>query len=99
MKYIKLAAFYVGVIILGVTVNTIASAQVSYMYNYSQVPIAPVVQPYGGYNSGYGVGGTGYGYQSQQHYNYGAGQSNTTVINSRGKMAICQTINNVTTCF
>lgn len=76
-----------------------ASAQVSYMYNYSQVPIAPVVQPYGGYNSGYGVGGTGYGYQSQQHYNYGAGQSNTTVINSQGKMAICQTINNVTTCF
>lgn len=79
-----------------------ANAQVSYMYNYSQVPIAPIVQPYGsggGYNSGYGVGGTGYGYQSQQHYNYGAGQSNTTVINSQGKMAICQTVNNVTTCF
>lgn len=80
-----------------------ANAQVSYMYNYSQVPIAPIVHPYGGYNSGYGYsggnGGTGYGYQSQQHYNYGAGQSNTTVINSQGKMAICQTINNVTTCF
>lgn len=88
--------------VVALVLSCSASAQVSYMYNYSQVPIAPIVQPYGGYG-GYGYsggnGGTGYGYQSQQHYNYGAGQSNTTVINSRGKMAICQTVNNVTTCF
>lgn len=91
----KTVLFYIAIAILGIAFNTIANAQVSYMYNYSQVPIAPIVQPYGGY-----------GYQQQynppayqQHYNYGAGQSNTTVINSQGKMAICQTINNVTTCF
>lgn len=87
----KTVLFYVAVAILGVTVNTLANAQVSYMYNYSQVPIAPIVQPYQPqqYNPP----------AYQQHYNYGAGQSNTTVINSQGKMAICQTINNVTTCF
>lgn len=87
----KTVLFYIAVAVLGVTVNTLANAQVSYMYNYSQVPIAPIVQPYGGY-----------GYQQQynlpQPQPY-AGQSNTTVINSQGKMAICQTINNVTTCF
>lgn len=70
-----------------------ANAQVSYMYNYSQVPIAPIVQPYGGYQQQYNP--PAYVHQ----HSYGAGQSNTTVINSQGKMAICQTINNVTTCF
>lgn len=83
----KTVLFYVAVAILGITVNTIANAQVSYMYNYSQVPIAPIVQPYQPQQ---------YNLPQPQPY---AGQSNTTVINSQGKMAICQTINNVTTCF
>ena len=70
-----------------------ANAQVQYMYNYSQVPIAPIapiVQPYsGGYNPPV--------YMNQHSPTYG--QQNTTVINSQGRIAICNTINNVTTCF
>ena len=73
-----------------------ANAQVQYMYNYSNVPIAPVVQPIapiapiggGNYNHG--------GYQSQQ-YNYR--QPTTQVIQSGGQVAVCNTFNNVTTCF
>lgn len=73
--------------------GTGANAQVQYMYNYSQVPIAPIapiVQPYsGGYNPPV--------YMNQHSPTYG--QQNTTVINSQGRIAICNTINNVTTCF
>lgn len=69
-----------------------ANAQVSYMYNYSNVPIAPVVQPYGGYQQQYSPPA----YQPQQ-YNYR--QPTTQVIQSGGQIAVCNTFNNVTTCF
>ncbi len=94
----ELTGFYVcvAVIFVAVLFSSCASASggTRWTYNYSALPVAPIVQPH--YNQNYGQ-------QPIQYYNAQPVTQQRiggyTVIQQGGQQAVCMTQGSMTTCY